>query len=103
MNTFIRSALCLAAVATCGSAMTQDIAVTIDSKPVRFDGAGPRSINGRVMVPLRGIFEALGAFVEWVPSTRTVVAQKGDVDLQLRIGDRYARLNGRDVVLDAPA
>lgn len=103
MNWFKKGVICVAGLSLTAAAAAQNIAVTIDNQPVRFEGSGPRSVDGRVLVPLRGIFEALGAFVEWVPSTRTVIAQKGDVDLQLRIGERIARVNGRDVLLDVPA
>jgi hypothetical protein len=103
MNSIKKGILCLAALGITAAVTAQDIAVTIDNKPIRFDGAGPRSVEGRVLVPLRGIFEAFGAFVEWVPSTRTVIAQKGNIDLSLRIGERTARVNGRDVLLDVPA
>lgn len=94
---------CLAALSLVPAALGQQIAVTIDNEPIRFSGVGPRSIEGRVLVPLRGVFEALGAYVEWVPSRRAVIANKGDVDMELRIGERVARVNGRDVLLDVPA
>jgi hypothetical protein len=54
-------------------------------------------------VPLRGIFESLGAQVNWDASTRTITATKGDTDVQLGIGDHRATVNGRAVYLDAPA
>ena len=33
--------------------------------------------DGRVIVPMRGVFEALGANIDWQPDTRTVRAVKG--------------------------
>jgi len=87
--------------ATCAGA--DDIKVQVNGDPVRFEGTGPREVNGRVMVPLRGVLEKMGANVDWVQSSQTVVATKGNLDLQLPIGSRTARVNGKDVRLDVPA
>lgn len=100
---FKKGLLGLAALTASVLAAGQGISVTIDEKPVRFTAGQPQMINGRVLVPLRGIFEALGAYITWVPSTQTVIAQSGSVDLQLRIGERTALVNGRSVTLDVPA
>jgi hypothetical protein len=86
-----------------GVAYGQQINVTVDGDPVVFTGVGPRQVNGRVMVPLRGVMEKLGAFVGWEPRTQTVTANKSGVDLVLRLGDRNAVVNGRTVILDVPA
>lgn len=83
--------------------MAQSIHVIVDGEPVEFSGVRPRPIAGRVMVPLRGVLEKLGAYVDWVPSTQTVIAQRGDIDLELRIGERMAQVNGRTVMLEVPA
>ena len=83
--------------------LAQGITVTVNGEPVRFAGIGPQQVQGRVMVPLRGVLEKLGAYVDWVPSTRTVVATRGDLDIQLPLGGRTARVNGRSVSLDVPA
>jgi hypothetical protein len=84
-------------------AFGQQINVVVDGDPVIFTGVGPRQVNGRVMVPLRGVMEKLGAFVGWEPRTQTVTANKSGVDLVLRLGDRNATVNGRTVILDVPA
>lgn len=91
--------LVLAALA----AAQERLSVTVNGEAVRFVGAGPQSIGGRVFVPLRGVMEKLGAFVGWDAPNQTVRAQRGTTDLELRIGSRTARINGRDVPLDVPA
>lgn len=68
-----------------------------------FSGTGPQSIGGRVLVPLRGVMEKLGAFVEYDAASKTVVAQKGNIDVSLQIGSRLARVNGVERMLDVPA
>ena len=49
------------------------VTVTVDGQVVNFD-VQPRLIGGRTMVPLRAIFEALGATVEWDEESQTVTA-----------------------------
>ena len=78
------------------------IQVEVDGQALSFSEA-PRQMNGRTMVPLRGIFEALGAQVNWDASSRLIIATKGDINVQLVVGDRRATVNGRTIVLDVPA
>ncbi len=80
-----------------------DIKVTVNGDPVLFNGVGPQKVAGRVLVPLRGVMEKLGAFVGWDAPTRTVHAQKGNIDLSMQLGARTATVNGRTVNLDVPA
>jgi Copper amine oxidase N-terminal domain len=47
--------------------------------------------------------EKLGAFVEYESATRTVTARRGSTDIILQIGNRNARVNGQDRLLDVPA
>jgi hypothetical protein len=83
--------------------LADTINVRVNGDPVYFEGAKPREMNGRVLVPLRGVLEKMGATVDWMPSSQTVVAAKGDMELNLPIGSRYATVNGRQVRLDVPA
>jgi len=85
------------------ASQADNIKVQVNGDPVQFSGIGPQQVNGRVMVPLRGVLEKLGAYVDWVSATQTVVASRGNMDLQLKIGSRTARVNGQDVNLDVPA
>ena len=60
-------------------------------------------IESRTMVPLRAIFEALGASVEWDDATKTVTSVKGDTTVKLTIGQASINVNGEDKALDVPA
>lgn len=62
-----------------------DIKVAIDEEYVEFD-VQPQLINDRTMVPLRAIFEALGAEVDWINETQTVIATKDGVTVKASIG-----------------
>ncbi len=63
----------------------------------------PVITGGTTLVPLRGIFESLGAQVEWDPATKTVKASKGGTTITLRIGEKQAAKNGVVVPLAQPA
>ncbi|MBE7043292.1 MAG: hypothetical protein E7399_07360 [Ruminococcaceae bacterium] len=86
-----------------------DIKVTIDGEYVNFD-VKPQIINKRTMVPLRAIFEALGADVTWNDDTKTVIAVKDDVTVKATIGSTVAywndverRMDVAPVVIDGRA
>lgn len=62
----------------------------------------PRAENGRVLVPLRAIFEALDASVNWDDNSKTITAGNKN-SIKLTVGKRTAFINGRAVELDVPA
>ncbi|MGC5325952.1 stalk domain-containing protein [Brevibacillus sp. SYSU BS000544] len=58
--------------------------------------------NGRTLVPMRAIFEALGAQVNWDQASKTVTATKGETVVKIVIGGK-AYKNDQEVTLDVPA
>jgi hypothetical protein len=99
---FFQGAVCAITIALSAWAHG-DIAVRVDGKPIQFDGPGARVIGGRTMVPLRGVFEAIGAYVEYDRNLRTVRARKNNEEVMLRVGERVATKNGAEMLLDVPA
>lgn len=63
----------------------------------------PLIINNRTLVPLRTIFEALGAQVNWAGGTQTVTATRGTTTIIAKIGSIQAKVNGTEKTLDVPA
>lgn len=65
----------------------------------------PFVIEGRTLVPMRAVFEALGANVEWNGDTETITAfdEKEGVEMGLSIGSDIMTVNGVSVTLDVPA
>lgn len=55
------------------------------------------------MVPMRSIFEGLGAAVEWNNYTRGITAQKEDKTITLYLNEKNAFSNGVSHSLDTPA
>lgn len=81
---------------------SNNITVTVDWEEIEFD-VPPTIINGRTMVPLRAIFEALDAQVKWDGTTRTVTGYRNDTIVSLVVDSKIATLNGKRIELDVPA
>ena len=84
-------------------AMAQGINVFVNGNTVNFGGVPPTSQGGRVLVPLRGVFEALGAVVDYNAGTRTIDALRGDTRLKITLGSTIAFVNDQPVRLEVPA
>ncbi|MEC1720236.1 copper amine oxidase N-terminal domain-containing protein [Schinkia azotoformans] len=78
------------------------INVKINGQTLYFDQP-PINENGRVLVPMRTIFEVMGADVQWVTQTATVKATKGDLMINLPLNHKQATINGVKKGLDVPA
>lgn len=76
-----------------------EIKVSINGVLQKYDQP-PVIVNDRTLVPLRGIFEALGANVAWDDASSTVTASKGNTTIKLTIGEKKAYVNGAEKVLD---
>lgn len=68
--------------------------VKINGEVVDFDDIPPQIIQGSVMVPIRRIFEKLGAEVKWDDETETALAVKGDVQIEMKVGNNTGYKNG---------
>jgi Copper amine oxidase N-terminal domain len=75
--------------------------VYVNGKKISPDVA-PAIINSRVLVPMRSIFEALGATVNWDSTTNMITSYKEDIDVTIKhkIGQNYMLVNGQKVTLD---
>ncbi len=62
-----------------------EIIVTLDGAKIDFD-VKPQIIDGRTVVPLRKIFEEIGALVKWDGETQTVSARKSSKTITMTIG-----------------
>ena len=81
---------------------TNEIKVLIDGKRVEFD-QHPVIINDRTMVPMRAIFEALGATVGWNHNEMTATGEKDGVVVGIKIESDVLIKNGESTTLDSPA
>lgn len=76
--------------------------VLLDGERLSFD-VPPVNRSGRLLVPMRAIFEALGARVSWDGATSTATASKSGHTVSVTIGSTTAYVDGSPVELDAPA
>lgn len=78
------------------------INVNLDGKIIVFDEY-PIIENGRTLVPLRKIFEELGATVSWDSSSKTAVSQKSGTTVRVQIDNADMYVNNALKKLDVSA
>lgn len=82
-------ALALAFALSLGAAAAPEgpaLSVVLNGQPMSFTDAQPVLKDGRVYVPYRAVFEALGAEVSYAASAKTVSAQRGDTTVVFAVG-----------------
>jgi len=96
-------AITLLLLSTAGVALGQSgvpVRVFVNGAQVRFPDQRPLIVDGRTLVPLRGVFEAMGATVDWdARALRATVQWRGN-QAAVFIGTRTAWVNGRQRTLD---
>lgn len=70
------------------------VKIRIDGIDLQFDPAPYIAPPGRTMVPMRGLFESMGAQVEWLAETQTIRATRGNREIQLQIGSKVFYVDG---------
>jgi len=65
--------------------------------------SGAFTQNGRVLVPMRDIFESLGASVNYNNLSRQIAAQRGTTTVRMTLGSKQASVNNVPVMLDSAA
>lgn len=76
------------------------IKVVIDGKQLHVSSP-PFMESNRVFVPMRSVFQALGATVVWDGAKQTITAAKDGQKMTLSIGSKTATVNGKTHPLDA--
>lgn len=77
--------------------------VAINGQSIDFGSVAPQARQGRVLVPMRRIFEELGATVNYDAATQRILATRGNRRVELELGSTQALVNGQNVTLDVPA
>lgn len=94
--------LCALSPSIAFGAANSPISVYVNGQKLSFS-APPYEANYTTLVPMRGIFEKLGAALTYDPKTQTVKAIKNDTVVQLIVGQNVAFVNGEAVKLTTPA
>ena len=79
-----------------------EIKVKLKGEEVVFD-QGPILVNEKPMIPLRAVFEKMGASISWDNSTETVLAMCKDTIVMIQIGNEKMFKLDESIVLETPA
>ncbi|MCL2198391.1 MAG: endo-1,4-beta-xylanase [Defluviitaleaceae bacterium] len=80
-----------------------EISVFVDGRAVDFSDAGPVVLDGRTLVPIRAVFEALGFDVEWDEAASTAIITNARYELLITVGSETFTTNGEANQLDVHA
>lgn len=79
-----------------------EIKILVNGEKIKSDVA-PVIVDDRTLVPVRVIFEALGAEVEWDDETKTVISKMGESTVIMQIGNKSITVDGVMKEIDVPA
>lgn len=85
-----------------GNETEKGIKVYYNGEKINFSGTKPVIKNGYTLVPVRGVFEKMGAEVKWDNKSQTVTITEGDNTIKLTLNSKKASVNGSTVNLDVP-
>ncbi|MBQ7975210.1 MAG: hypothetical protein IJ300_05945 [Clostridia bacterium] len=80
---------------------SNDVTVVLDGEILNFD-VPAQIIDGRTMVPMRLIFEKLGAEIEWDPVYQTITAESLGIHIRMEINNTQMYRNMIPYELDVP-
>lgn len=78
------------------------VSVVFNGEQMEFESA-PRIVNDNTIVPMRAIFEKMGADVSWNETEYNVDATLNNTVINLSIGSNMMWKNGEGIELEAPA
>lgn len=86
-------------------AADDDIQIVINGTELHIteDDTKPFIEDGRTLVPMRAIFEAFGADVDWDEETKTVTSESDYGIIRMQVGNDIIEINGEEVTVDVPA
>lgn len=106
MKKIVSLIITLCVALSCTSVFAKDVTVNLNGQKMEFD-VNPFIEDGRTLVPMRAIFEAIGASVTWDGETRLAIALyqiNGEPNyIALQIDNKTAHVNDSKVELDVPA
>ncbi len=80
-----------------------DITVKVGSEIVIFSEQNPIIKNGRTLIPIRGVFEKMGATVLWDDAEKKVTVEDENNVIVITIGSNEMQKNNEIIYLDVPA
>lgn len=86
----------------CPAGASEEISVYLDDQKIEFDQP-PIVLNDRTLVPMRALFEALGASVEWDEESQTATGKVQGIDIEITLGEDFVLVNMVKLILDCQA
>lgn len=83
--------------------VTKYVSVMVNGQPLQSDVKPFVNGDGRTMLPVRAIAEAVGANVDWDPATQTATLTQGDKVVKVPVGRKTIIVGGSDVPMDTAA
>ncbi|HLK56750.1 MAG TPA: stalk domain-containing protein, partial [Chthonomonadaceae bacterium] len=90
----------IAPVVRSGQVAVKTFDVAFDNQRIAFD-VPPRIENGLPLAPFRAIFEHTGGTVQWFGQSQTVRAVNSEREIEIKIGDKDAKVNNQTVTMEA--
>lgn len=79
-----------------------DVRIFVNGNELSFSGQEPVIQNDSVLIPFRSLFESIGAYVDWIPESRTILGSKELNVIELFPENQTAMVNGEERELAAP-
>jgi len=100
MKKIISIVVCLLMMFGCINISAEnEISVEVDANILEFD-TPPVNIDGRVLVPVRAIYEAMDATVLWDAENKTVMSILGKDTVKMTIDNNTIYVNGEERTID---
>ncbi len=95
----LQSVLCSRESLFCSGA--EEVTLYVDGEALEMDVA-PQNIRGRIMVPLRAIFEAFDMQVAWDGAAKTILGTNAQDQIWLQVGNPKALVRSQVQSMDVP-
>lgn len=79
------------------------ITIMVGTEKVFFEGQEPIIKEDRTLVPIRSVFEQMGARVEWNDEEKSVTVIDGENIVLITIGSNIMLKGGNEIAIDVPA
>ncbi|HAG04798.1 MAG TPA: hypothetical protein DCG28_05080 [Lachnospiraceae bacterium] len=85
------------------SALADTVRVSVNGEIIDFADQGAEIVEGRTLIPVRGVFDKLDYEIGWDAETKTVKLVKGDSLISIKIGENSLTASGKEIYVDVPA